>query len=166
MMFEYKDFIEQIKASLIESEAEKDARSCGNTYSAAAEGKAEESERSNISGRLPAEEKAKVQTSQWTHEEVLALLCSYEQHKDEFEDPSIRNGEVWVHIADDLSSGHIQKTPSLFEKKWSNLKIRYTSIKDAMIKSGAGRSGWVYFEKMDQILHRDKATEPAATSNQ
>nr|XP_022315414.1 uncharacterized protein LOC111119497 [Crassostrea virginica] len=49
-----KDFIEQIKASLIESEAEKDARSC-----AAAEGKAEESERSNISSRLPAEEKAK-----------------------------------------------------------------------------------------------------------
>ena len=39
------------------------------------------------------------------------------------------------------------------------------SIKDAMIKSRAGRSGWVYFEKLDQILHRDKATEPAATSS-
>ena len=43
--------------------------------------------------------------------------------------------------------------------------IRYRSIKDAMTKSGAGRSGWVYFEKMDQILHRGKATEPAATSS-
>ena len=30
-----------------------------------------------------------------------------------------------------------------------------------MTKSGAGRSGW----EMDQILHRDKATEPAATSS-
>ena len=69
-----------------------------------------------------------VQTSQWTHEEVLALLCSYEQHKDEFDNPTIRKGEVWVHIADDLSSGHIQKTPSLCEKKWSNLKIRYMPI--------------------------------------
>lgn len=39
--------------------------------------------------------------------------------------------------------------------------IRYRSIKDGMTKSGAGRSGW----EMDQILHRDKATEPAATSS-
>ena len=43
--------------------------------------------------------------------------------------------------------------------------IRCRSIKDATAKSGAGRSGWVYFEKMDQILHKDKATEPAETSS-
>ena len=34
-----------------------------------------------------------------------------------------------------------------------------------MAKSGAGRSSLVYFEKIDQILYRDKATEPAATSS-
>ena len=28
-----------------------------------------------------------------------------------------------------------------------------------MAKSGAGRSSLVYFEKIDQILYRDKATE-------
>lgn len=34
-----------------------------------------------------------------------------------------------------------------------------------MGKSGAGRTCWVSFEKINAILHKDRATEPAATSS-
>lgn len=64
-----------------------------------------------------------------------------------------------------MSAGGFKKSPTACEKKWINLKIRYRSIKDNMGKSGAGRTSWIYFDKMNDILHRDRSTEPAATSS-
>ncbi|XP_062600941.1 uncharacterized protein LOC134262565 [Saccostrea cucullata] len=64
-----------------------------------------------------------------------------------------------------MSAAGYNKSPTACQKKWNNLKIRYRSIKDNMGKSGAGRTTWVYFDKMNEILHQDRSTEPAATSS-
>lgn len=34
-----------------------------------------------------------------------------------------------------------------------------------MGKFGAGRTTWVYIDKMNEILHKDRSTEPSATSS-
>ena len=41
--------------------------------------------------------------------------------------------------------------------------FRYRTIKDSTSKSGNGQSCWVYYDRMNNLLHRDQGTVPAAT---
>lgn len=43
--------------------------------------------------------------------------------------------------------------------------FRYRTIKDSIGKFGAGKACWVYFDKINAILHKDIVTQPASISS-
>lgn len=66
-----------------------------------------------------------MKASQWTHDEVLALIMEVESKKDELDNPTLKKCEVWNRIADKLNSEEFYKSSAMCEKKWNNLKIPY-----------------------------------------
>nr|KAG5690445.1 hypothetical protein BaRGS_010072 [Batillaria attramentaria] len=96
----------------------------------------------------------------WSHNGILLLIEAYRQKRHYLDDPTKRRSEMWTAISAIMrSKGHVI-TPEACNKKMDNLRQRYKMIKDRNGRTGAGRSSWPYFEKMDQVLGKDPDVTP------
>ena len=68
---------------------------------------------------------SKIFISALGHPDVLCLISLFKDNKKKMETPTIKKIEVWNDISIQLSHKCVTKTPSMCEKKWNNLKIRY-----------------------------------------
>ncbi|KAK7478809.1 hypothetical protein BaRGS_00029908 [Batillaria attramentaria] len=66
-------------------------------------------------------------------------------------------------MAKEMNANGCSFTADACTKKTENLKTRYKIIKDKNAWTGHGRSSWVYFDLMDDILRTDPAIIPPVT---
>jgi len=93
----------------------------------------------------------------WNKEKTLLLLDLCTQYKDDLQDPSKKKKNVWIKIANAMTSKGSTVTWIACEKKMRNLKQTYKNITDNNSKTGRGRTNWEFFDVMDKLFAKDAA---------
>ena len=100
--------------------------------------------------------------SQWSKEQVLALLDLYEKRRNDFRDPKKRNEDVWEAIGKELEElGFPDKRNAVdCESKFKNLKRSYITTVDHNNTSGNERKTCAYFDEMSNLFKKDARIQP------
>ena len=81
------------------------------------------------------------------------MLNLYKERKDLFQDGRIRKTKLWDEIAEELKkNGYPGVTGMACDKKFRNLKITYTHIKDHNNCNGNDCQKWIFFLRFPRNL--------------
>ncbi|KAK7480243.1 hypothetical protein BaRGS_00028519, partial [Batillaria attramentaria] len=83
---------------------------------------------------------------------VLLLLEKYREYKWMLLDPRMKKMECFKKISTEMRAMGHQFSPDQCCKKFDNMKSRHKIIRDRNGKTGRGRSSWVYFDLMEDLM--------------
>ncbi|KAK7497643.1 hypothetical protein BaRGS_00011038 [Batillaria attramentaria] len=96
----------------------------------------------------------------WSHRAVLLLLEKYREYKWMLLDPRMKKMECFKKISTEMRAMGHQFSPDQCWKKFDNMKSRHKIIRDRNGKTGRGRSSWVYFDLMEDLMSGDPSVQP------
>ena len=97
----------------------------------------------------------------WSRAEVLALLSSYTERRQEFSNPKTRNKDVWQIISEDMEwKGFTGISGKDCETKFKNLKRAYVNTVDHNNTTGNDRKVCAYYDELHNLFHKDATIAP------
>lgn len=96
------------------------------------------------------------ETIAWDRASTKLLIQSYSELKEQFRNPKLKKKDLWQEIEAKFRKQKYRVNTEALDRKWRNLKKRYTTIKDGARKTGRGRISWEYYADMDEIFHEDR----------
>ncbi|GFO04665.1 hypothetical protein PoB_003117000 [Plakobranchus ocellatus] len=90
--------------------------------------------------------------SEWDETSTVAIIALVVERKDRFEDPSVKNRDLWVEIASHLHDLGFHFSASMCDSKWRHLKSRYYELVDFMNRTKKSSVKWHYFGTMQEAM--------------
>lgn len=75
------------------------------------------------------------------------------------------NKQTWTNIAVSMNTSGHNITADNCHIKWTGMKKKYKTIKDAKNQSGAGKQSWEYFDMINDILGKNPTMKPLSIAS-
>ncbi|XP_036150753.1 uncharacterized protein LOC114254062 [Monomorium pharaonis] len=95
---------------------------------------------------------------QWTDNMVKLLLAEITAYTESSTSPL--NKQVWKTIAAVINIHGYNLTAENYSIKWTGMKKKYKTLKDANNRTGAAKETWEYFNIIDDILRKNPEITP------
>lgn len=101
----------------------------------------------------------------WSHESILLLLSTYEDHLKMFKSGKKTGKAIWNMIAKAMVLKGYNVSGEQCDIKFRNLKKTYKRIVDNNKGTGNGSISWLYFEKFNAIFGKNADIVPISTAS-
>jgi len=99
---------------------------------------------------------------------MTKLLLSEMQKKESINNPHMYgklNINTWKDIVESINNHGYNLTANNCYIKWTGLKKKYKTIKDAKNQTGAAKQTWEYFDVINDMLGKNPAIVPLSTAS-
>lgn len=96
------------------------------------------------------------------------LLAEMQRKVESFANPNMYgklNKNIWKNIAESINTHGYNLTADNCYIKWTGMKKKYKTIKDAKKQTGAAKQTWEYFDIINDILGKNPAIVPLSTAS-
>src|SRR5436190_7345221 len=96
------------------------------------------------------------------------LLAEMQKNTGSFTNPSNygkMNKNIWKNIAASINTHGYNLTADNCYIKWTGMKKKYKTIKDAKKQTGAAKQTWEYFDIINNMLGKNPTITPLSTAS-